>query len=226
MVDGQGHRNVFYDPALFRRVEADEMADALIESARLVLVDHITEPSLIPVAEKARRLGVPVLGDIEGPTETARQLAELTDYLVVPKAWAVWASDAADGPEACAKLAQTPRLATVVTNGAEGCWFSTPEHPEVRHFPAFKVQTFDTNGCGDTFHGAFALAVARGLAVEDAIAFGSAAAALKAMAAGGKRRGWDALPTLDAVREFLGERLPEAEAAGLLKRLEVIGSQE
>jgi len=31
---------------------------------------------------------------------------------------------------------------------------------------------------------------------------------------------------LDAVREFLGERLPEAEAAGLLKRLEVIGSQE
>ena len=49
------------------------------------------------------------------------------------------------------------------------------------------------------------------------------AAALKAMAAGGKRRGWDALPTLGAVREFLGERLPADEAAGLLKRLEVLG---
>jgi sugar/nucleoside kinase (ribokinase family) len=202
------------------------MTDALIQSATLVLLDHITEPSLVPVAEKARKLGVPVLGDIEGPTESSRNLAALTDYLVVPKAWATWASDTEDPRDACAALALTPRRATVVTNGAEGCFFSTPAHPAVRHVPAFKVETFDTNGCGDTFHGALALALARGLSVEDAITFGSAAAALKAMAAGGKRRGWDALPTLDAVREFLGARVEEKERAGLLKRLEVLGNAE
>jgi sugar/nucleoside kinase (ribokinase family) len=223
VVDRLGHRNVFYDPALYQTVTADDMPDALIQSARLVLLDHITEPPLTPVAAKARKLGVPVLGDIEGPTESSKGLAALTDYLVVPKAWAAWASDAEDPRESCASLARTPRLATVVTNGAEGCYVSTPAHPEVRHVPAFKVETFDTNGCGDTFHGAFALAVARGLAVEDAIPFASAAAALKAMAAGGKRRGWDALPTLQAVREFLGERIEEKERAALLKRLEVLG---
>jgi sugar/nucleoside kinase (ribokinase family) len=226
VVDHLGHRNVFYDPALYKTVGPEDMPDSLIQSASLVLLDHITDPALTPVAEKARRLGVPVLGDLEGETESSRPMAALTDYLVVPRHWAAWATDSENPLESCGALAQTKRRATVVTNGVEGCYFSTPSHPSVRHVPAFKVEAFDTNGCGDTFHGAFALAVARHLSVEDAITFGSAAAALKAMAAGGKRRGWDALPTLDAVREFLGVRIEGPEKPALLKRLEVLGNRK
>lgn len=222
VVDGAGHRNVFYDPALYKAVCADDLPEALIQSASLILLDHITEPSLIAVAEKARRLGAAVLGDIEGRSESAMKLAALTDYLIVPRAWAEWASGAQNPREACALLAGTDRLATVVTDGAGGCYFSTKTEPAVRHFPAFKVDAFDTTGCGDTFHGAFALAVARKLAAADAIAFASAAAALKAMADGGKRRGWDALPTMDAVLEFLGSELPEADRSLLLRKLEVL----
>ena len=224
VVDGAGHRNAFYDPALYRVVSADDLPEALIQSARLVLLDHLTEPSLTPVAEKVRGLGVPVLGDIEGRSESAMKLAALTDYLIVSKAWAAWASGAPEPRDACAVLAGTERLATVVTDGAEGCYFSTRTEPAVRHFPAFKVEAFDTTGCGDTFHGAFALAVARNLAAADAVVFASAVAALKAMAAGGERRGWDALPTLDAVLEFLGSRLQEPERTPLLKKLEVLRS--
>ena len=224
VVDGAGHRNVFYDPALYKVVTADDLPEALIRSATLVLLDHITEPSLTALAEKVHRLGVPVLGDIEGRSESAMKLAALTDYLIVPKAWAAWASGAPDPREACALLAGAERLATVVTGGAGGCYFSTRTEPAVRHFPAFKVEAFDTTGCGDTFHGAFALAVARNLAVEEAIAFASAAAALKAMAAGGKRRGWDALPTLDAVLMFLSSQLPEPERSPLLRKLEVLSA--
>jgi sulfofructose kinase len=109
-----------------------------------------------------------------------------------------------------------------VTDGAEGCYLSTKAEPAVRRFPAFKVNSFDTNGCGDTFHGAFALAIARNLAAADAVVFASAAAALKAMADGGKRRGWDALPTLDEVTAFLGTRLPETERSPLLRKLDVL----
>jgi sugar/nucleoside kinase (ribokinase family) len=223
VVDGAGHRNVFYDPALYKVVTADDLPDALIQSARLVLLDHITEPSLSAVAEKAQRLGVAVLGDIEGRSESAKKLAALTDYLIVPRAWAEWASNAKNPRDACAILAGVGRLATVVTDGAGGCYFSTTTEPAVRHFPAFKVEAFDTTGCGDTFHGAFALAVARNLAAADAVRFASGAAALKAMADGGKRRGWDALPTLDEVIAFLGARLPETERSSLLRNLEVLG---
>ncbi len=219
VVDGRGRRNVFYDPALYRVLSPDDLPDSLIQSATLVLLDHLTEPSLTPVAEKARRLGVPVLGDIEGQSESAIHLAALTDYLIVPRAFAVWASGAPEPSDACASLARAQRIATVVTDGAEGCYFSTAADPAVRHFPAFKVDAFDTNGCGDTFHGAFALAVARNLSVEEAIAFASAAAALKAMAAGGQRRGWDALPTFDAVLNFLRSQLPEPQRSPLLQKL-------
>ncbi len=184
VVDGAGHRNVFYDPALYKVITADDLPDALIESAKLVLLDHITEPSLAAVAEKAHRLGVAVLGDIEGRSETARESATLTDYLIVPRAWGEWASGAANPRDACAILAGAGRLATVVTDGAGGCYLSSKTVPAVQHFPAFKVDAFDTTGCGDTFHGAFALAVARKVSAEDAVVFASGAAALKAMAMG------------------------------------------
>ncbi len=207
-----------------RVVTADDLPETLIQSASLVLLDHITEPSLTAVAEKAHRLGVAVLGDIEGRSESAKKLAALTDYLIVPRAWGEWASGAANPRDACANLAGAGRLATVVTDGAGGCYLSSKAEPAVRHFPAFKVDAFDTNGCGDTFHGAFALAVARNLAAADAVVFASGAAALKAMADGGKRRGWDALPTLDEVIAFLGIRLSEPERSTLLGKLEVLRS--
>ncbi len=219
VVDGAGHRNVFYDPALYRVVRASDLPDALIQSASLFLLDHLTEPSLGPVAEKVRHLGVPILGDVEGQTPSAIGLAALTDYLIVPKAFALWASNAANPHDACAFLARTQRLATVVTDGSHGCFFSTRSNPEVRHFPAFAIDAHDTNGCGDTFHGAFALAIVRNLAVEEAITFASAAAALKAIAAGGQRRGWDALPTLDEVFHFLQAALDGPQRSALLAKL-------
>jgi sugar/nucleoside kinase (ribokinase family) len=222
VVDGAGHRNVFYDPALYRVVTTDDLPESLIQSAKLVLLDHITEPSLAEVAEKAHRLGVAVLGDIEGRSESSKKLAALTDYLIVPRAWAEWASGAANPRDACAILAGVGRQATVVTDGAGGCYFSCGAEQAARHFAAFKVDAFDTTGCGDTFHGAFALATARNLAASEAVVFASGAAALKAMADGGKRRGWDALPTLDEVLAFLGSRLSEKERMPLMRKLEVL----
>jgi sugar/nucleoside kinase (ribokinase family) len=224
VVDSEGHRNVFYDPALYRVAEPDDLPEDLIKFASLVLLDHLTEPSLAPVASKAHKLGVPILGDIEGQTESSIVLTKLSDYLIVPKAFAAWASDDPDPQNSCAFLARNKRLATVVTAGVEGCYFCTATDPVVRHFLAFKVDAFDTNGCGDTFHGAFALAVARGVAVTEAVTFASAAAALKAFAAGGARRGWNALPALEEVFDFLQATLQEPVKTSTLRALECLRS--
>ncbi len=226
VVDSMGHRNVFYDPSLHRVLASEDLPDALIQSASIVLLDHITEPPLTALAEKVRRLGVPILGDIEGRSEFSMSLVALTDYLIVPKAFATWASGCSDPSGACAFLAQTQRPATIVTDGAKGCYFCTERDASVRHFPAFRVEVFDTNGCGDTFHGAFALAIARHLAIEEAITFASAAAALKAMASGGQRRGWNALPTFDEVLQFLRAVLKEPEKSSLLEKLGLFRDSE
>ncbi len=222
VIDTAGHRNVFYDASRYRIIQPDHLPDALIQSASVFLLDHITEPSLFRLAEKVHQLGVPILADIEGHTESALALAAVADCLIVPAEFASWATGESSPAAACAQLAQTQRSATVVTSGADGCCYSTFPAGPVQHVPAFPVKAFDTTGCGDTFHGAFALAFARGLAIDDAVTFASAAAALKASAAGGLRRGWDALPSLEDVHLLLRARVHEPRCSALLAHMDTL----
>jgi sugar/nucleoside kinase (ribokinase family) len=220
VVDEAGNRMVLYDSSRYRVLTSGDISDELLQSTAVLLLDYLSGAAATSIAEKARSAGVLTVGDIEGQTEAALHLTELVDYLIVPDDFAAWASGDSKPEEACAFLAQTERRATVVTVGAKGCYFCTPQDRAVIHFPAFVVDAFDTTGCGDVFHGAFALASARGASVPDAIVFASAASALKANASEGQRHGWDALPTSESVFRFLQLRLPELERIHLLSRLE------
>jgi sugar/nucleoside kinase (ribokinase family) len=219
VVDLHGNRNVFYDASMFKPVTCDNLADSLILSAELILLDHVAEPALTEVAKKIRILGVPILGDIEGHSESALLLANLVDHLVVPLDFARWASNSVDPADACAYLAQTSRTTTVVTAGSDGCYYARGTGSSITHFPAFKVQTSDTNGCGDTFHGAYALAVARKFSLDHAITFASAAAAVKASGGSRRKRGWNALPTLDDVILLMRSHPGNCPGSGLLERI-------
>ena len=59
------------------------------------------------------------------------------------------------------------------------------EGGQAQVMPTFPVHTVDTLGAGDVFHGAFALAIAEGSRIVDAMRFASAAAALKCTRFGG-----------------------------------------
>ena len=76
-------------------------------------------------------------------------------------------------------------VTAIVTLGADGCLF------EGRPFAAEKVAAVDTTGCGDAFCGVMAAALARGLAIDAAIALAQKAAALTATRPGA----FDALPS-------------------------------
>jgi sulfofructose kinase len=219
VVDLHGNRNVFYDASMYKPLTSDDLAESLIRSADLVLLDHVAEPALTEIANKVRGLGIPILGDIEGQSESALRLAVLVDHLVVPYDFARWASNLTSPHDACAYLAQTRRTATVVTAGSDGCYYTSGADSSITHAPAFKVETFDTNGCGDTFHGAFALAVARNFSLHDAITFASAAAAVKASGSSGARRGWNALPTLEDIIVLLRSYPGEQRQPELLERI-------
>jgi sulfofructose kinase len=219
VIDLHGNRNVFYDASMFKPVTTDHLVDSLILSAELVLLDHVAEPALTEIARKIRNLGVPILGDIEGHSESALLLADLVDHLVVPSDFARWASNSVNPVDACAHLAQTRRATTVVTAGSDGCYYTSGTDSLITHFPAFKVDTFDTNGCGDAFHGAFALAVARNFSLDHTISFASAAAAVKASGGNGTKRGWDALPTLEDIILFLRSHPGNHHRSELLERI-------
>ena len=65
--------------------------------------------------------------------------------------------------------------------------------------PGFRVETVDTNGAGDVFHGACAVGELRGWPLEWTLALANAVAAMKCRSLGGRR----GIPRLPEVVEFL-----------------------
>ncbi len=86
-----------------------------------------------------------------------------------------------------------------MTDGENGVYWTEGER--IRHTPAFHVQAVDTLAAGDTWHGAFALALAEGMGEEPAVRYASAVAAIKCTRFGGR----DGIPDRAEVEAFLKE---------------------
>ena len=84
-----------------------------------------------------------------------------------------------------------------VTLGAQGVlWL---DNDGVHHLPAFSSSVIDTTGAGDVFHGAYALAIAEGMSVPQAMRFSSVVAALKCAHHGGRA----GIPSRTEVDQFI-----------------------
>ncbi len=88
----------------------------------------------------------------------------------------------------------------VVTEGSKGGTYL--EKGIVHHYNAFKVNCVDSNGAGDTFHGAFLVAYLEGKGIKECCEFASATSAIKCMKAGVRQ----ALPNKKEVINFLKGR--------------------
>ncbi|MEV0676799.1 PfkB family carbohydrate kinase [Actinosynnema sp. NPDC050436] len=141
---------------------------ALVAGADVVLLDGHLGPAALEAARLARRAGVPVVLDAGSWKPVLDDLLPLVDVA------ACSASFALPAPEVHARgvplVIRTDGAAPVTwsqggTTGAE----PVPPVPDVR----------DTNGAGDVWHGALAVAVARGLPVAEAVRWANAVAAVR-----------------------------------------------
>jgi sulfofructose kinase len=159
---------------------ADDLA-----RARCVLLDQFSGGAGVALAERARAKGVPVVIDIESATPHAPELIRLASDVVLGEAFARKFTGAADAAGALEALWRTgEHTSVVVTRGAQGADARMREG--VFHQDAFGVAVVDTTGCGDVFHGAYALCRGRGMPLKDAVRYASAVAALKTRRLGGR----------------------------------------
>ena len=82
----------------------------------------------------------------------------------------------ADAEVAAQKLVNNGVEKVIITLGSKGAFVTTKT--EKVSVPAFKVEAVDTTAAGDTFCGAFAVALVEGKSLKDALQFASAAAAI------------------------------------------------
>ena len=105
-------------------------------------------------------------------------LVPFVDILIPSKEFALGFTGKSDPKEAIIDLYAnfSPEI-LVVTDGKDGGYYY--ENGEIKHYSGIKVDAVDTNGAGDTFHGAFLVAYADGRSVKDCCDFASAVAAYK-----------------------------------------------
>lgn len=174
--------------------------ESVIHSARVLVIDHFGMPGNLRAARIAREAGVAVVSDFEKTTDLLlERVLELVDHLILSEDAARCLTQRADPAEAARALWRDDRAVVIVTCGERGCWSVSKDGSATarHHHPAFSVIAQDTTGCGDVFHGAYAAALARGVAAADRIEFASAAAALKASL--------EDAPDLASVRRFLAD---------------------
>lgn len=130
------------------------------------------EPNIsLPLAGK----GIPTVldaGSVHAGTET---LMFAVDYLVCSEKFALQWLGSNDPERALAAMAErSPAVA--ITLGELGLIWK--REGETGRMAAFPVAAIDTTGAGDTFHGAFAAALAAGFAWTEILRYASAAGAL------------------------------------------------
>jgi sugar/nucleoside kinase (ribokinase family) len=168
---------------------------------QLLLFDgHESEASL--AAMEAFPSAVTVL-DAGSLREGTAALAAKVHYLICSERFAAQVTGEADA--LADRLACLRRLrelygnVVVVTLGANGAIFDTGECQG--HLPALSVEARDTTAAGDIFHGAFAYALLKHLALQKALQLATVAAGLSVQRQGGRQ----SVPQLKTVLE----RLPD-----------------
>ncbi|KQP18227.1 PfkB family carbohydrate kinase [Pseudorhodoferax sp. Leaf267] len=190
IIDAHGERQIYNHrgDALQRAAALDV---AVLHGCQVLMADPRWMPGAQAALRWARAAGVPSLldGDLS-PQQDLRALAALADWAVFSESGLASFAGHGTVADGLGEALQAGAHLAAVTLGAHGVRWQRPGGP-VRSMPAFAVRAVDTNGAGDVFHAALAMALVRAMPDEQAMRFASAAAALKCQRAGGVAEGPD-----------------------------------
>jgi len=164
---------------------------ALVADVDIVMADNRFPYFVQPILQAAVQRGIPAVLDGDQATTPDDPLFAIASHIIFSSE-ALRATTGSDDLAAALKVIAKTAAKTAakdapgflaVTNGPEAIlWL---EDGEPQRMDVFPVEAVDTLGAGDTFHGAFALALAEGRDLLAGMRFAAAAAALKCTRFGG-----------------------------------------
>lgn len=200
LVDRAGERLVVAHADTSMPAGADWLMDE--PPAEAVLCDLSWPEGALHCLSAARKSGLPSVLDADisrHPPERVASILEAADHVIFSRPGLAQFSNRESIAEGL-EVARRPSQAFVgVTDGANGLYWL--EGSALCNAPPPKVDVVDTTGAGDAFHGAFALALAHGRPLSEAISFSNAVAALKCSRPGGRA----GLPDAASLAQFAPE---------------------
>lgn len=200
MVDRNGERLIVAHGADIFQRPAGKLPLERLADASAVLVDSAWVDGSLALLEAAKAADLPSVLDGEDgrATELLLRMGSLARYPVYCEpAFAQITNGAAPDAGSLEGLSRKIGRNVAVTLGDRGSLWWTEEG--LLQVPTLQVVCKDTTGAGDVFHGVFTGGIAEGMAMEQAIRFASAAAALKCEAG----NGWDGMPSRSAVEHAM-----------------------
>jgi len=196
MVDEAGERMIVSYADARVPGPASWLPDRLPEGVDAVLGDTRWQAGSAHFFRLARQAGVPAVLDADRAPDEEPGLLALATHAVFSMQGLRDLTGLAE-PRAALEAFGPGQAWLAVTDGAQGVFFW--RDGAIAHEPAIAVEARDTLGAGDTWHGAFALALAEGMNEPAAIRFAAVAAGLKCTRFGGR----EGAPRRDEVERWL-----------------------
>lgn len=200
-------RSFIGNPGTFAPYTAADVPEAYVKSASAALLYRFDEAD-VRAAQLMRAAGGVVACDCD-PDEffddIMANLALIDVFIASEFAYKAMFPNGGDARENCLSVQAKGPGTVIFTLGAQGC-VGLGEDGEFFELPAFPVQVVDTNGAGDTFHGAYLYAsLCEGMPPRRAARFASAVSAIQCMFLGGRA----GLPTRPMVEAFINGKTPD-----------------
>ena len=172
-----------------------------IDTADVLHLDGNYLECAITAAKYAKDKGVKVSLDAGGLYKDIERLLPYVDILIPSAEFALGLTKTTTIFEAMQALYEkySPEI-LVVTDGSNGGYYY--ENCQVIHYDSVKVKAVDTNGAGDTFHGAFVVGYCNGFRLKECCAFASAVAGYKC-----QNKGARTYPlTMEKIVDFMAKK--------------------
>jgi sulfofructose kinase len=172
-----GERTVFWDRHPNLGVSPEQFSPTAICTARILHLDGCDVEACCQAARWAKASGIPVVADLDTVYKKVERLFPLIDYLIASANF-LPALTGDDDPfrvlEYMSREFHIP--AAGMTLGRDGALLYT--QGRYVYSPGFVVETVDTTGAGDVFHGAFVFGLLAGWDVDRILDFSNAMAGL------------------------------------------------
>jgi sulfofructose kinase len=182
-----GERTVFWDRDPRLALRPSELVPAAIRAGRILLIDGCDVEGCLFAAGLAKQSGIPVVADFDTVYEGVEKLLPFTNYLIASHNFLPAVAGDTDPFRALQYVAREYRVPVLgMTLGRHGALVYA--NGSFHYSPGFVVETVDTTGAGDVFHGAFIYGILRKWALPRTLEFANAMAALNCTALGARAR--------------------------------------
>jgi ribokinase len=208
VLDEQGQNSIILAPGANMRLtlaDLEAAEDVLASAAILVLQLEIPQEVVEQAIKVARAHGVIVLLNPAPARQLPPTLLNQVDVLIPNESETALLTgtevdDIESARRAVAKLRAAGVGTVILTLGGRGALLL--EGQKATHVPGYRVDVVDTTAAGDAFVGGFAVGLAEGQDLAEAVRFANAAGALAVTKLGAQ----PSLPTRSEVEAFLRNR--------------------